>query len=149
MLHKCYLRKGAVYVPTVVNQGVARYMDVEPVTVVPVTDTEKLRDALRTTISKENRFVAPTVEDARKPAVVLKYTGDKSWRALVRNASVWAIATTRDGKYEIAGHRIHEKGYWEEDPKQTIQFPAGAGVDEVVDRIVVILQKAARNDVGE
>ena len=46
MLHTCYLKKDNVYLPTMVSQGIARYMDVDPVTVVPVADTEGLRRAI-------------------------------------------------------------------------------------------------------
>jgi len=45
MLYHCYLKKGVVYLTTVVSQGTAVYMNVEPVTVVPVVDTEGLRRA--------------------------------------------------------------------------------------------------------
>lgn len=92
MFYKCYLKKGTVYLPTTVSQGIGRSMDVDPVTVVPVMDTEHLRRAMLSTIPEENPFRAPTVEDARKPAVVLKYTGDKSWSAFMRGASCWSIS---------------------------------------------------------
>jgi len=143
MLYNLYLKKGTVYLPTVVNQGTAVYMDVEPVTVVPLADTEGLRRALRSTIASKNAFVAPSPEDGRKPPVLLKYTGDKSWSAFMRGTSVWDI-TERQGKYQIVGHRIHRKGYWENDPEQKIDFPPGASIDEVVDRMIAILQDAAR-----
>jgi hypothetical protein len=143
MLHRCVLRKDLVYLPTVVNQGIALYMDVEPVTVVSVTDTQGLRRILRDTISKENLFVAPSVEDARKRRILLKYTGDKSWAALMRNAYDWSIKK-KDGKYKIAGYRVHEKGYWEQDPEQTIEFPPEATGDDVVERMIAILQNAAK-----
>jgi hypothetical protein len=148
MLHRCVLRKGLVYLPTVVNQGIGLYMDVEPVTVVSVTDTEGLRRVLRDTIPKENPFVAPSVEDARRRRILLKYTGDKSWPALMRNAWVWSI-NKKDGKYKIAGFHVHEKGYWEEDPEQTIEFPPETTVDDVVERMIAILQDAAKEDGGK
>lgn len=143
MLYKSYLKRGMVYLPTTVNQGKARYMDVEPVTVVPVADTEGLRRALRNTIPKQNPFVAPSVEDARKPPVVLKYTGDKSWPAFMRGTSPWSIYE-KDGKYQIEGYHVHRKGYWEHDRDQMIEFPAGTSLDVVIDRMIAILQDAAR-----
>jgi hypothetical protein len=142
MLYKCYLRKGTVYLPTTVNQGTALYMDVDPVTVVSAADTEALRRAMRDTIPQQNAFVAPSPDDARKPPVLLKYTGDKSWSAFKRNASVWSIYE-RSGIYKIEGYRTHRKGYWEEDPDQTIEFRRGTSIDEVIDRMIVILQDAA------
>jgi hypothetical protein len=144
MLYKTYLKKGIVYLPTTVNQGTV-YMTVEPVTVVPVADTEGLRRALRNTIPKQNLFVPPSVEDARKPPTLLKYTGDKSWSAFMRGTSPWSIYE-KDGKYQIEGYRTHRKGYWEEDPEQTTEFPLETTLDEVIDRMIAILQDAARQD---
>src|SRR5580700_8136920 len=143
MLYGIYLKNGTVYLPTTVNQGRARYMEAEPVTVVPVADTEALRRAMRDTIPKENRFVPPSIEDARKPAVVLKYTGDKSWPAFMRGTSPWEISE-KEGKFRISGHRVHRKGYWEPDPDQMIHFPAGTALDDVIDRMITILQEAAK-----
>jgi hypothetical protein len=143
MLYKLYLKKGTVYIPTTVNQARAVYMDIEPVTVVPVTDREALRQAMRDTIPKENRFVPPSVEDARKPPVLLKYTGDKSWPAFMRGTSPWSIYE-KDGKYQIEGYHVHRKGYWERDRDQTIEFPAGSSLDNVIGRMVAILQDTSR-----
>jgi len=142
MLHTCYLKKDTVYLPTMVSQGIARYMDVDPVTVVLVTNTEGLRRALRDTISKENPFRAPTVEDARKPPVILKYTGDKSWSAFMRGASCWSIYE-KDRTFQIEPYRVHAKGYWEPDRDQFIKFPSGTSIDVVIDRMIAILQSAA------
>jgi hypothetical protein len=144
MLYKSYLKRGMVYLPTTVNQGKALYMTVEPVTVVPVADTEGLRRALRNTIPKQNAFVPPSVDDARKPPVLLKYTGDKSWSAFMRDTSPWSIYE-KDGKYQIEGFRTHRKGYWERDPEQTIEFPPETSLDDVIDRMISILQDAARD----
>ena len=143
MVYSIYLKNGTVYLPAMVYQGTARYMEVEPVAVVPVADTVALRRALQSTISKPNDFVAPSIEDARKPAVVLKYSGDKSWRAFMRGTSPWEISE-KEGKFRISGHRVHRKGYWEPDPDQMIHFPAETALDDVIDRMITILQEAAK-----
>lgn len=140
MLYKCYLKKGQVYLPTTINQGTARYMDIEPVTVVPAADIEAVRQAIRNTIPEQNRFVPPSIEDARKPPVLLKYTGDKSWGAFKRGASLWSIYE-EGGKYRLAGYRTHPKGYWERDPAQTIEFASGTPLDDVIDRMIAILKE--------
>jgi hypothetical protein len=145
MLYKIYLKKGMAYLPTTVNQGTALYMTVEPVTVVPVADTEALRRAMRSTIPKENPVVPPSVDDARKPPVLLKYTGDKSWSAFMRGTSPWSIYE-KGGKYQIEGYRIDRKGYWEEDPNNVIAFPTGTPLDDVIDRMIAILQDTARQE---
>jgi hypothetical protein len=142
VLYKCILKKNTVYLPTTVNQGIAVYMDVDPVTVVPVVDTERLRQAMRDTIPKENAFRAPSVEDARRPPVMLKYTGDKSWSAFMRGASIWSIYE-KDGLFQIEPYRVHAKGYWEPDRDRFIKFPSGTSIDVVIDRMIAILQNAA------
>jgi hypothetical protein len=42
------------------------------------------------------------------------------------------------------GHRKHPKGYWQEDQSQKIQFPVGTTVNDVLDRMLAILQETAR-----
>jgi hypothetical protein len=98
---------------------------------------------MRATILKENPFIPPSPDDARKAPVLLKYTGDKSWSAFKRGASYWSIYE-KNGNYQIKGHRTHQKGYWEVDPEQTIKFPSGTTIDNVIEHMIGILQDAAR-----
>jgi hypothetical protein len=97
--------------------------------------------AVHDTIPRQNAFVPPSLEDARRPPVLLKYTRDKSWSAFKRGASHWSIYE-KDGEYRIAGYRTHQKGYWERDPDQTIELPPGTGIDD--ERTICILQDATR-----
>jgi hypothetical protein len=142
MLYKSYLKKGMVYLPTTIKQG-SSYLDIEPVTVVPVTDTKALRCAMREAIQKQSRYVPPSVDKEPKPPVLLKHTGDKSWSAFKRGASLWSIYE-ENGKYQIEGYRTHRKGYWEQDPNEIIEFSVGTSPDIVIDRMIAILQDAAR-----
>jgi len=143
MLFHSYLRDGIVYVPTVaVREGGPVYTDIEPVAVVPATNTEALRRALLEAIGRKN-IVVP-VPNGKWPApILLKYAGVRSWSAFARNASLWSIEE-EGGVFQIVGYRKHPKGYWEQDPGQKTHFPAGSTVDEVVDRMIVILRDAAR-----
>jgi len=50
----------------------------------------------------------------------------------------------KNGAYQILGYRKHPRKYWEEDPNQKIQFPAATPIDDVVDRMIAILQDAAQ-----
>ena len=143
MLFHSYLRDGIVYVPTVaVREGGPVYTDIEPVAVVPATNTEALRRALLEAIGRKN-IVVP-VPNGKWPApILLKYAGVRSWSAFARDASLWSIEE-EGGVFQIVGYRKHLKGYWEQDPGQKTHFPAGSTVDEVVDRMIVILRDAAR-----
>jgi hypothetical protein len=143
MLFHSYLRDGIVYVPTVaMREGGPVYTDIEPVAVVPATNTEALRRALLEAIGRKN-IVVPVPKGKWPAPILLKYAGVRSWSAFARNASLWSIEE-EGGVFQIVGYRKHPKGYWEQDPGQKTHFPAGSTVDEVVDRLIVILQDAAR-----
>ena len=77
------------------------------------------------------------------PSIILKYAGVRSWSAFYRNASTWSIRED-DGVYKMIGYRKPSKGSWLQDLEQQIQFPVGTTVDDVVDRMIAILQEAAR-----
>jgi hypothetical protein len=142
MLYSCYLKNGVVYVPTVVQLKTGAYTDVEPVAVLPITNTDGLRRAFLDAIAKKNVIVS--APKGKWPApVLLKYAGVKTWPAFVRGASSWSIEE-EDGIYRIVGYRTHPKAYWEEDPDQKIEFPPDTTVDTVIARMIAILQDAAR-----
>jgi hypothetical protein len=73
---------------------------------------------------------------------VVKYAGVKSWSAFARGTLPWGI-TERDGNFQILGYRRHPDG-WREDPQQKVDLPAGSTVDDAIDRMMAILQDAAR-----
>ena len=119
------------------------YRGVEPVAVAPAKNTEALRQALKATIARGNPVVPqPQGQQDWPPPVVLKYAGVKSWSAFERGLQVWDINES-DGIFQIAGNVRGPHG-WVEDPKQTITFPPGTSVDDVIDRMIAILQEAAR-----
>ncbi len=143
MLYKCNLTKGIVYIPTVGKRG-SVYTDIEPIAVVPVGDSEALRKAFLEVIAKKNPVV-PLVTDGKWPkSRPPKHAGVKSWSAFMREASAWSIKESDDGVFKIVGYRVHEDGYWTEDRNQDVDFPPGTSAGEVVDRMIAILQDAAR-----
>jgi hypothetical protein len=109
-----------------------------------VSGTEDLRRALLETIARKNVVIADPDPNALRALPLLpKYAGVRSLSAFYRNASTWSIAED-DGVYKILHYRKHPKGYWEEDSAHEIQFPARTTVDDVVDRMIAILQETAR-----
>ena len=143
MLFSSYLRNGVVYVPTVVKLQTGAYVDVEPVAVTPVADTVGLRRAFLDAMARKNAIVPPPPKDKWPPPVLLKYAGVKTWSAFARGAATWSIEET-DRNYQIGGYRDHPDGYWAPDPKQKIEFPSGSTVDDVIARMIAILQGAAK-----
>jgi hypothetical protein len=137
-----YLRKGVVFVPTtgLVDRG--PYRDMEPVAVAPLSNPDAVRQALRAAISRGNPPAPRYPRDNFPPPVVVKYAGVKSWSAFARGTSPWSINES-DGKYQIMGYRRHPDG-WREDPEQKIDLPVRSTVDDVIDRMIAILQEAAR-----
>lgn len=138
-----YLRNYTVYVPTMGKMGKGFYRGVEPVAVVSASNTEALRQALAATITRGNPNVPTLLRREWPPPVLLKYAGVKSWSAFERGMRLWNIVE-KDGIYQIAGHVKQPNGMWKEDPEQTIKFPLETSADHVVDRIVTIVEEAAR-----
>lgn len=65
MLFSSYLRNGVVYVPTVVKLQTGAYVDVEPVAVTAVGDTEGLRRTFLDAIARKNAVVPPPPKTKR------------------------------------------------------------------------------------
>jgi hypothetical protein len=143
MLLHAYLRNQIVYVPTVVQLQTGAYRDIEPVAVLAVANADGLRRAFLDASAGKNAVVPPPPKDKWPPPVLPKYAGVKTWRAFTRGAAVWSIEETA-GIYQIVGYRMHPKGYWQEDPEQKTIFPTGTKVQEVIGRMIAILQDAAR-----
>jgi hypothetical protein len=136
-----YLRKGKVFIPTfgLVDKGL--YRDIEPVAVVDVSDAEALRRAFHETITRGNPPTGQYPRPYPQP-VVVKHAGMKNWSTFARGASPWMIELL-DRTCRIVGHR-REPNNWAEDPEQSVEFPQGTTLDEVIDRMIAILQEAAR-----
>lgn len=141
MLYKCYLRNSIVYVPSIGKRGGA-YVVIEPVAAVPVSNTDDLHHAFAETIARGNAAL-PLLKGKRSPPLMLKYTGVGSWPAFVRSTLNWNIQEI-GGRYQIVGHLSRPNGSWVEDLDHKIVFPSGTTLDAVVDRMIEILQDAAR-----
>jgi hypothetical protein len=138
-----YLRKGIVYVPTMGIMEKGFYRGIEPVSVVSVSNSEALREALAATIARGN----PTVPKLRRrewpPPVVLKYAGVKSWSAFERGMMLWSIEE-KDGVWKVVGTRKGSDGAMVDDPDQTTTFPAGVSAHDAISRAISIVQHAAQ-----
>lgn len=136
-----YLRKGILYLPTMGKMAEGFLRGVEPVAVAPLSNTSEVRQALQTTIARGNPTVPMLRRSEIPPPVLLKYAGVKRWSEFERGMNFWTI-DEKGGCFEIVGQRKHRDGGWRDDPEQTITFPPGTSTDEVIDRMVAILQDA-------
>lgn len=135
-----YLRNGTIYVPTVAKTEAGFYMNVEPVAVVSVANGEGLRNALDDALARGNALVPTPKRNAYPPSLLPKYAGVKTDRAFMQGASHWAI-DIREGNYSIVGYRIHKDGYWVEDATSKIDLSPSSTVEDVVKRMIAILQQ--------
>jgi len=137
-----YLRQGTVFVPTtgLVDRG--PYREIEPVAVAPVANPSAVGRAIRAAISRGNPPAPRYPPGGHPQPVVVKYAGVKSWSAFARGTLTWGINET-DGKYQIIGYTRHPDG-WRQDHEQKIDLPAGSTVDDAINRMIAILQDAAR-----
>lgn len=144
MLITCFLRDGVVYLPTVARRASGPiYTDIEPIVVVRLDDLVAVRQALQDSQKKGNPIIPDSdPRELRPPPIILKYARVRSWSTFFRTAWTWSIRDD-DGLFKIISYRKHPRGYWEQDLAQEIKFPPGTTVDDVVDRMIAILQEAA------
>lgn len=147
MLWTCYLRKGLVYIPAVAKIREGGHMDVEPVAVVPVSNSDGLRQAFRDTMARGNPVIPSPTRNNYPPAVQLKYAGVKTLSEFWRGTKNWHISDI-SGAFRIHGHRRGSDRHLQRDPEQVIAFAPGVSTDEIIDRMIAILQEAANGAGG-
>jgi hypothetical protein len=138
-----YLRTGTIYLPTMGKMAEGFYRGVEPVEVVSAADIDGVRQALRTTIARGNPIVPMLRRSEWKPPVLLKYAGVRSWSAFERGMSFWTIKS-KDTTFQIAGQKKQPNRMWKDDPEQAVISLPGATIDDVIERMIAILEGAAR-----
>jgi hypothetical protein len=91
MLVSCTLKNGIVYVPTVAKTQAGFYMQQEPVTVLPVANTDGLHRAFQEVLEKGNQIIPTPKRNAYPPPILPKYAGAKNWSDFIKGASEWSI----------------------------------------------------------
>jgi len=137
------LRKATVYLPTMGRMDKGFYRGVEPVAAVSASNTNALRQTLAETIARGNPDVPMLRRREWPPPVVLKYAGVKSWSAFERGMRLWSISE-KNGNFQIAEQEKQPNGMWRGKPAQTIAFPPGTTTDDVIERMIAIVQEATR-----
>jgi hypothetical protein len=142
-LWKVYLRDGIVIIPTTANAGY--YMDIDPVTVVPVSDQSGIISALKSTIGKGNPQMRPYLRSEFPPPVVLRPAGVKTWSAFEKKALGWII-TLRDGIFEVCPQMKNPKGRgWVDDLAKVERLPSSSSIDDVAEIVAALILKAGVN----
>jgi len=143
MYCQLFLRNGIVYVPTMGKMDKGFYRAIEPVAVVSASNGEALQQALKTVIARGNPQVPMLRRSEWSAPVTLKYAGVKTWSAFERGMQPWSIEEEAD-RLQIVGKEKRADGTWKNDPEQTVTFPAGTAIDDVIERMIAIVQAAAR-----
>ena len=75
---------------------------------------------------------------------MLAATGARSWNALDRQMKgSWSI-DEKDGAYQIRVDEPMEPRGWHEDKAKRVQFPPGTPVEDVITRLIAMIQECAR-----
>ena len=141
MLWHLYIRDGTAYVPVVARTEAGFYMDIDPVAVIRVTDTEGLQRAIKDAMSKGNPIVpTPTRATFPKP-VVLKHTKFKTWSAFGTGAECFEICE-KGNIFQIQQAQKTPSGGWEDNPAKIESLPPGTTPADVARRVVAMVQFA-------
>jgi hypothetical protein len=142
------LYKGVVQVPTsyiVVRDGF--FVTDTPLESVPVKQTERLRQAIQAAIERGNPSISrdeARVRLHRKDDPLLQATGARSWFALDRETKgLWGLIE-KDGLYQIRVSQPMKTHGWHEDETKRVLFPPGTAIEDVIDRLIMMMQECAR-----
>jgi hypothetical protein len=139
------LYNGIVHIPTSYRSGF--FVEDAPVESVPVEQTERLRLAILTVIERGNPPISRAEANAlvgRKDHPLLKAARARSWYALDRQTKgLWSLADN-DGFYQIRVDQPMQPRGWHEDKTKRVQFSPGTPVDDVIDRLIAMIQECAQ-----
>lgn len=141
------LYKGVAHIPTSYAIEKGFYFEHTPLQSVPVEQTDRLHQAILTTIERGNppisRDKVRALSGSKNPPM-LAATGARSWYALDRQMNgSWSIVE-KDGLYQIRVNQPMDSHGWHEDEAKRVQFPPGTPVEDVITRLIAMIQECAR-----
>ena len=142
------LHNGVVHIPTSYHVERNRFFfETAPLESVPVEQTERLRQAILTAMGRGNPLMSlndfKSLSGSRNPPMLVA-TGARSWHALDRQMrGSWSIKE-RSGTYEIRVDEPMQPRGWHEDETKRVEFPPGTPVQEVITRLIAMIQECAR-----
>jgi hypothetical protein len=115
---------------------------IDPVSVAPVFDRQALLHILKETFGRGNPTLKTAVYADTPESSLLKLAGVKNFSAFARGAHPWSI-DEKGGSFEILFWKKGPVRGWVPDPEKSIKLPSGSTEDDVINRMVAILQEAA------
>ncbi len=114
-------------------------MHVEPFEVAAVADTAQFAAALGRAIARGNpKIHTPRRAEYTKPDI-LRYTNTRSLAQLERESRYWDISV-RNENYEFMPWKRRRDRGWEEDRDAAVRFPRDLSLDDVLRRVVTLVQ---------
>ncbi|HEV2674364.1 MAG TPA: hypothetical protein VGV37_07465 [Aliidongia sp.] len=138
-----YLRKNLVFIPTTIETNGASCMDIEPVSVIPVTDQGELRRAIENFPIRGNLFMEhiPRMTGILLPTIAAS-ARVKSWSAFYRGVSAWSLYDI-DGIYRLLRWRSGSGRGLNPDEDGKILFTRAMGFDAICNSVVETVQAEA------
>ena len=139
------LYKGIVHIPTSYFTGF--FVTDRPLESVSVEQTDSLRNAILAAIARGNPPISRDQAEAllsSKDDPLLQATGARSWYVLDRQTmGLWSL-DEKDGIYQIRVDEPMQPRGWHEDKTKRVEFLPGTPVEEVIDRLIAMIQECAR-----
>jgi|SRR5579863_1448034 len=141
------LHNGVVLIPTSYTIQKGFYFEHSPIEAVPVEKTQELREVLLAAVERGNPPVSRAEAKAlsgSKSTPMLKATGARSWNALdLQIKGSWSLKD-RNGVYKIQVDRPAQPRGWQEDSDKSVEFPPGTSLDDVISRLIAMIQERAQ-----
>lgn len=134
-----YVRNGKAIIPTVAMTEEGFYLDIEPVSVVNLSDKQLLREKLLSAIESENRQI-PTPERAEEPgSVVLEKVSVKRWDVFERQSVLFTI---HSGPNAITLYETgrSQSGMWTRQSDEDKKFVPDTPLLEIVDAVIASIE---------
>jgi hypothetical protein len=139
------LYKGVVHIPTAYFSGY--FVNDTPLESVPAEQTARLRRAILAAVGRGNPPISRDQAQIllnSKDDPLLRATGARSWYVLDRQTKgLWSIAE-KDGVYQIRVDEPMQPRGWHEDRTKRVEFPLGTPIEDVIARLIAMIQECAR-----
>lgn len=125
-----YTSGSTAYLPTCARTDAGYHLDIDPVEVASILDTDAFVAALARGIGRGNPEVRTPDRDSFPPPAVLKHTRAASWSSFEETASVWLIED-RNNQLRLVPSRRAPDGGWTSEYSRTHVLPRGASIETI------------------
>ena len=143
MVWTVYLRRGVAFVPTEARTTAGFYLAIDPVRVVPGSDTAALAVAIEDAMGRGNPQVPTPVRGKYLPPVVLKHAKVSSWSRFEKGCFNWSIVEN-DGQFEIRPWKKRIDRGWDEDLAKIERLPVGTTREQAAKKLAGMVSERDR-----